>query len=115
MNIIKSIPARSLALASLVCLLGASHGWASAPRSTTVNYADLNLSTSDGATTLLHRIRRAAKGVCGEHGPSLVEVADWQACVISATDDAVRSVHSPLLTALYSGQRVSPVTAMIDK
>lgn len=115
MNIIKSIPVRSLALASLVCLLGSSHGWAGAPRSTKVSYADLNLSTGEGASTLLHRIRRAAKDVCGDHGPSLVEVADWQVCVISATDDAVRSVHSPLLTALYSGQRVSPATAMIDK
>ena len=114
MNILKSIPARSLALASLVCILGASPGWAG-PRSVTVNYADLNLSTESGATTLLHRIRRAAKDACGEHGPALVEIADWQNCVTGATDDAVRFVHSPLLTALYSGQRRTTVTAMIDK
>jgi UrcA family protein len=114
MNIIKSIPVRSLALVSLVCLLGASPGWAG-PRSVTVNFADLDLSTGAGATTLLHRIRRAAKDACGEHGPALVEVADWQNCVIGATDDAVRSVHSPLLTALYSGQRQNTATAMIDK
>ncbi len=113
MNILKSLPARSLALASLVCVLGASPGWAG-PRSVTVSFADLNLSTESGATTLLHRIRRAAKDACGEHGPALVEIADWQACVIGATDDAVRFVHSPLLSALYSGQRQS-VTAMIDK
>ncbi len=114
MNIIKSIPARSLALASLVCLLGSSPGWAG-PRSVTVNFADLDLSTGAGATTLIHRIRRAAKDVCGEHGPALVEIADWQNCVIGATDDAVRSVHNPLVTALYSGQRPTTVTAMIDK
>jgi len=114
MNIIKSIPARSLALASLVCILGSSPGWAGS-RSITVGFSDLNLATESGASTLLHRIRRAAKEACGERGPSLVEVADWQACVIGATDDAVRSVHSPLLTALYSGQRPNVATAMIDK
>jgi UrcA family protein len=114
MNIFKSIPARSVALASLVCILGASPGWAG-PRSVTVSFADLNIASEAGADTLLHRIRRAAKQACGEHGPSLVEFADWQACVTGASDDAVRSVHSSLLTALYSGQRRSAVTAMIDK
>jgi UrcA family protein len=115
MNIIKSIPVRSLALASLVCVLGASPGWAGAPPSTTVRFADLDLNTSAGANALYHRIRVAAKDVCGPHGPSSVEYADWLGCVDGATGDAVRAVHSPLLTALYTGQRATPVTAMLVK
>jgi hypothetical protein len=44
-----------------------------------------------------------------------VQFADWLGCVDGATGDAVRAVHSPLLTALYSGQRATPVTAMLVK
>ena len=80
----------------------------------TVHYADLDLTTSAGASTLYHRIKGAARDVCGDHGPSSVEYADWIACVDGATGDAIRAVHSPLLTALYSGQRPT-FTAMLDK
>jgi UrcA family protein len=116
MNIIKSIPAfRPLALVSLVCVLGTSPGWADAPRSVTVHYADLDLSSSAGATTLYHRIRGAAKGVCGTAGMSFVEKANWSACVNDAVGNAVSSVNSPLLTALYSGKQPTTVTAMLTK
>jgi UrcA family protein len=116
MNIIKSIPGfRSLALASLVCVLGTSSGWAEAPRSATVHYADLDLSTNAGATTLYHRIKGAAKGVCGTAGASFAEIAIWRACVKDAVGNAVSSVNSPLLTALYSGKQPTTVTAMLDK
>lgn len=116
MNIIKSITSvRSLALASLVCALATGPAWSNPLPSVTVHYADLDLSTTAGATTLYHRIRGAAKGVCGTAGTSLVEIADWQNCVDTAVGDAIAAVHSPVLTALYTGKRPAPVTAMLNK
>ena len=119
MNIIKSIPASFLpvALASVVCLLGTTPGWSFEPdaRSVTVRYADLDLSTSAGATTLYHRIRGAAKEVCGTGGTSLVEIAQWHRCVKDAVSDAVHTVNSPQLTALYTGKPAQTVTAMVNK
>jgi UrcA family protein len=116
MNIIKSIPAfRSLTLASLVCVLGTSPGWATSPASVTVRYADLDLTTNAGASMLYHRIQGAARDVCGSHGRSSVAFAEWQVCVKDAIGNAVATVRSPLLTALYSGSQPTAVTAMLVK
>jgi UrcA family protein len=116
MNIIKSIPAlRSAALASLVCLC-TTPGWAVAPSdSVTVRFADLDLSTNAGASTLYTRIKWAARQVCGTEGRSLTEIAMWHRCVDATIADAVHSVNSPRLTALYTGKPAQPVTAMIVK
>ncbi len=120
MNIIKSIPApvRPVTLASIVCLLGTSQCWAASPANPptqTVRYADLDLSTASGASTLYRRIKGAALTVCGTEGGSLVEIAHWHGCVNAAIGEAVASVNSPLLTALYSGNRSYSATAMLDK
>jgi UrcA family protein len=116
MNIIKSIPSlRTVALASLVCALAAGPAWSDPLPSVVVHYADLDLSTSAGATTLFHRIKGAAKGVCGTPGASIEEHILWRGCVDSAVGNAVASVNSPLLTAVYSGKPPATVTAMLSK
>lgn len=121
MQILKSIHRPSfwsVALTSAVCLLGAAPASAdsSAGRSTTVSYRDLNLSTIDGATTLYHRLKVAARSVCEEPGGGLAAYQTWQSCYRAAIADAVTKVNSPLLTTLYKGPS-SPATrtAMLRK
>ncbi|MBS0578399.1 MAG: UrcA family protein [Proteobacteria bacterium] len=117
MNIIKSIPGsfRTVALAALACTVCSTPGWSATPASVTVKYGDLDLTSRAGASTLYHRIQGAARYVCGVEGQSLVEVIRWRACVSDATGEAVERVNSPLLTALHTGQRPAPATAMLAK
>jgi UrcA family protein len=64
-------PGRARLLASLagaVLVIGSGAVQAerpSAERTATVSYADLNLATQAGVETLYHRIRVAARNVCG--------------------------------------------------
>lgn len=81
------------------------------PRSETVKFADLNLSTSAGAEALYQRIHRAALRVCNEPGELAVTVA----CMHDAERKAIGKVNSPLLTAFYQqksgGRNPQTVTA----
>jgi len=80
----------------------------------TVKYGDLNLSTETGARTLYHRIRGAARFVCGEEGHTLAEQRLWNDCYTHTMDEAVTAVHSPMLTQIYNGAHAKPqVTAML--
>ena len=82
----------------------------------TVHYADLNISTASGATTLYHRILGAARSVCGEESYELDLDArrSWDDCFRSAVNDAVEKVHSPLLTAVHHKSTPS-VSAMLSR
>ena len=104
----------SAALTAAACLVGATPAVAAdEPRSTTVSYRDLNLSTIEGATALYQRLRQAATSVCDERGTGLDRYQAWQACYRAAIADAVAKVNSPLLTSVYSGKgRPGIVTAM---
>jgi UrcA family protein len=112
----KSAPARCvLPLATLLCALGTTPSWsAPKPPSVTVSYRDLDLSSVAGATTLYQRIQGAARQVCGYAGADLIEQEIWKACYRSATADAVRQVHNPLLTAVHEGRKPE-MTAMLSK
>jgi UrcA family protein len=69
----------------------------------TVRYADLDLSTSAGASALYARISRAAHQVCDSGDVRDVErraAADH--CEHAAIAQAVGTVHSPQLAALVS-------------
>ena len=46
----------------------------------TVKYSDLNIASAAGATTLYHRIRGAARFVCGEEGRGIDEQLMWNSC-----------------------------------
>ena len=68
----------------------------------TVNYGDLDLSGQAGANTMLQRIHRAARDVCGDRpgGTQLGDMHRYQACMTSAVDRAVASLGSPTVSAL---------------
>jgi len=121
MNSCKSIHrsfSRAAALASVVGLLGMAPALASIPanglRSMTVTYRDLNLSTVAGATTLYQRIKGAARSVCGDEGRRFDEQRQWKRCYRGAIAGAVAAVHSPLLSAVHSGDE-SDLTAMLTR
>jgi UrcA family protein len=109
----------SLALGSTL-LAAAALAVASAPdgtpaaRSMAIRYADVNLATIAGATTLYQRIQGAARFVCGEEGRSLSEQQAWKECYQSAVGEAVATVNSATLTSVAHGHQ-APVTAMLGR
>jgi UrcA family protein len=122
MSLFKSIHPSSfwsVAFTSVACLLGATPAPAAdpgAPRSETVSYRDLNLSTIEGATALYQRIRHAANSVCDEPGAGVARYQQWKSCYQAAIADAVAKVNSPLLTSVHGGKnKESTATAMNSK
>lgn len=78
-----------------------------------VFYGDLNLNHTAGAAVMLNRIKNAAGRVCGG-APDSLDLRgqkDFRACVISATNDAVRQLNAPLVTALHTGRISDPRVA----
>ena len=71
-------------------------------RSETVHYADLNLSSPQGAAALYRRIKWAAQDVCGWSDDSLETQVDARPCVDKAIADAVTRVGRLELTAIYN-------------
>ena len=111
---------RPAAFACVVGLLGIAPALASnpanGPRTMTVTYRDLNLSTVAGATTLYQRIKGAARLVCGDEGRRFDEQRQWKSCYRGAIAGAVATVHIPLLSAVHSSENnESAVTAMLTR
>jgi UrcA family protein len=77
--------------------------------SESVSYADLDLSKTDGARTLLYRIDRAARRACGPepvYSPLQPRAAAfYRGCVTDASGAAVARIGSPLLTAMHGEQQ----------
>jgi len=73
-------------------------------RSVTVHYADLNLSSPQGAAALYRRIKWAAQDVCGWNDDLLEMDVDAQPCVDKAIADAVTRVGRFELTAIYNAK-----------
>lgn len=76
-----------------------------------VSYADLDLSTSDGAQALLKRINTAAKEACGP-APVMSPLTPaapthYDRCLKQAADTAVAEVNAPLVVALHTGTATS--------
>jgi UrcA family protein len=69
-----------------------------------VEYSDLDLEKEAGAATLLRRLSRAAKNVCGA---AHLDVSNFHqkrervACRMTALQNAVADVNHPIVTALY--------------
>ena len=115
----RTLAARSVTLVVALALPGAvlaQDRQSMDVRTMTVHYADLNIATASGATTLYHRIIGAARNVCGEEGYELDLDArrSWDDCFRSAVNDAVEKVHSPLLTAVHHKSTPS-VSAMLSR
>lgn len=87
-------------------------------RSETVHYADLNVSSPQGAAALYRRIKRAARDVCGWNDDILDMQADTQPCMDKAIADAVNRVGRLELTAVYNAnhrQHLAPTFAAIQR
>ena len=103
-----------LAAAVGLWLVGIAAGTATAQTapdyraSEAVSYADLDLSTTDGARTLLRRIDLAAQRVCGpepSHSPlQPLLTAFYSRCVRDSVDATVGRIDSPVLSAM-NGER----------
>ena len=101
--------ATALCLACVLITFNAHAG--DQPRSETVKFADLDLSTQVGAEALYRRIHAAARHVCS--APS-GEQAGVGRCMTKAESEAIGKVNSPLLTAFYqkqSGTQPKTITA----
>jgi UrcA family protein len=83
-------------------------------QSMSIRYADVNLATKAGATTLYRRIEGAARFVCGESGRRLDEQHAWKECYQNAVDDAVAKVNNPTLSAMHLDHE-APTTALLNK
>ncbi|HET6630617.1 MAG TPA: UrcA family protein [Woeseiaceae bacterium] len=84
-------------LAGAVLVIGSGAVQAEQPsdvRTATVRYADLNLATEAGVETLYHRIRVAARTVCGSPYERQITVRrSIRECHEAAIEDAVASVE----------------------
>jgi UrcA family protein len=106
---LKNVTATSL-LAATVLLTGIATQASAAPdpevKSARVSYAGLNLSNESDARILLQRIRRAAAQVCSGGSESVLQSTsrNYRSCVRYATGNAVSDLHSPMVTALYTGK-----------
>ena len=74
-------------------------------RTTVVKYADLDLSTPQGATSLYNRIRFASEAVCSPSDQGdLAAISRSQKCVKQAIAGAVAKVNQPTLSAVYAAK-----------
>ncbi|HKU16424.1 MAG TPA: UrcA family protein [Steroidobacteraceae bacterium] len=80
-----------------------------APKSLTVQFADLDLSKDEGAATLFNRIKGAAERVCSTQrgGTTLRDTKQHAACVEFALLNAIARVDRPELTDYVAGRTSS--------
>jgi UrcA family protein len=93
---------------------GMAHAETAPQTAARVTYADLDVSTADGARALLGRIDIAARAACGvkTHSPLLPHEAGYhRACVANAVDAAVRQIGSPILAELHNQSPASVTLA----
>jgi len=90
---------RLASTAFLALTLNAAYG-EEAPKSLTVQFADLDLSKDAGLATLFNRMKGAAERVCSAHsgGTTLRDQQQYAACVDFALSNAVARVDRPELT-----------------
>lgn len=84
----------------------------SASPTVSVRFDDLNLDGAAGVARLYQRLHFAAEKVCGprEATGSRLASLDWQKCVATAVDHAVKAVDRPAVTA-YHLARLHPTDA----
>ncbi|MBS0365108.1 MAG: UrcA family protein [Proteobacteria bacterium] len=113
MNTFKSICTSFVPAAVVTLGLAAAAHADNETLSVRVNYSDLNLSSSAGASKLYQRITAAAREVCPYDSRSMAQYEHAKACKRQAIDEAVAKVNSPLLTAVHNGARDTTRTAML--
>jgi UrcA family protein len=104
---------RLASTAFLALTLNAAYG-EEAPKSLTVQFADLDLNKDAGLARLFDRIKGAAERVCSAHsgGTTLRDRQQYAACVEFALSNAIARVDRPELTeyivSRYSGAKTAP-------
>jgi UrcA family protein len=89
-------------LAATAQLASAANPIDDSRRHVEVHFADLNLSTTEGAAALYRRLHSAAQNVCSEEGTKDLEsVVRVKACVAAAVSAAVTQIDKPVLSAYY--------------
>jgi UrcA family protein len=74
-------------------------------RHVTVHYADLNVTSTEGAKALYHRLKSAAEGVCSDGQTRDFEAArSYTLCVSDTISKAVTQINQPTLTAYYQSK-----------
>jgi UrcA family protein len=90
----------------------AADGPEAAPRTLTVQYPDLNLSSAQGIEQLYSRITAAASAVCDETDPRSLRVwVQTRICTNRSIERAVAATHLPALVALHAARtgQLTPV------
>ncbi len=84
-------------------------------RSETVGFADLDTSNAHGAAMLYHRLKIAAKSVCGDLEPErqLGLEPVYQNCVHQAIGAAVMKINRPAVTAYAAARGFRPSDAAV--
>jgi len=111
MNTISSTPLRTLVAGAILSALAFSFATVShaddgtAPPQVIVKFADLDVSTSQGAATLYSRIRGAAANVCSQMYVDK-QSYNWHgnACLQKVIGDAVIKVNRPALSAVFASK-----------
>lgn len=111
MNTIISTPRRTLIAGAILGALAFSFATVSRaaedtmPPQELVKFADLDVSTSQGASALYDRIRRAAINVCSRsYDSGLAYWLEKDACLRKAIGDAVVTLNRPALSAVYASK-----------
>jgi UrcA family protein len=72
------------------------------PRQQIVRFADLNLSSPDGAAALYRRIHAAAVNDCGDvDARDFARIAATKTCIAHAVTQALVAVNNPVVTDRY--------------
>jgi UrcA family protein len=120
MNTITSTPLRTLIAGSILSALALSFATVSradggtAPPQVIVKFADLDVSTSQGAAALYGRIHSAAVEVCSRMYVT-EDAYKWHkdACLLKVIGDAVTKVNRPTLSAVFASKSgVSPTIVL---
>jgi UrcA family protein len=112
LNLVRRLMTSTIAGGALAFGFAAASPAADSPevRSITVKYADLNLSSPEGAAALYGRIRAAAKSVCATSDDrALWSQSGVDACVHKAIADAVMKVNKPALFGAYNDHNKTPL------
>jgi UrcA family protein len=108
----RAILRRAALVTCLACLVAVSVAYAEDdPRSETVKFTDLNVSTQAGAEALYARIHAAARRVC-DQPPG--EEAAIGPCMRKTENETIAKISIPLLTAFYqrkTGDHPPTITA----
>lgn len=119
-SIVSGILSTILSVGAVAWVIGGAAGVATAQTSPAkteaahVVYSDLNLSTEDGAKTLLRRVNAAANEACGAnvHSPLLPRTAtQHDRCVAVTTQSAIDSIGSLTVAQVHRSETAGTLVA----